>query len=438
MAIETHNILLRRGMGKDWRDFATYTAAGGYKMVDKAIQEGPEYVLDEMKKASIRGRGGAGFPAGIKWGFVPKDTDKPKYLVVNADEGEPGTFKDTYFLKEDPHRLIEGCIISCLSLDMHTCYIYIRGEFAEQIRVTEAAIQDCYREGLLGDKVRGKDFKLDIYVHPGAGAYICGEETALLESLEGKPGRPRMKPPFPAVVGAFGCPTLVNNVETIAAVPLIVEHGGAWFESLGIERDGGTRLVGISGHVNKPGLYEISTGANLLQVINEVAGGCLDGRAIKAVIPGGSSCKILKGDELDIPMSVEGMKEGGSMLGTCGIIVIAEGTCMVQVLQRVSHFYAHESCGQCTPCREGTGWMARLVDRIEAGQADMSEVDMLLSVANEIDGNTICALGEAAAWPVQSYLAKFGDEFREHVRLGACPFEATSPTAAAPTHAATH
>ncbi|MGM0574722.1 MAG: NADH-quinone oxidoreductase subunit NuoF [Myxococcota bacterium] len=427
MAVQTSNHLLRRGMGKDFRDLSTYRAAGGYSAVRKAWEMGKEAVVEEVKRGSVRGRGGAGFPAGIKWGFMPKDLDKPRYLVVNADEGEPGTFKDTYFLKEDPHRLIEGCIISSMALDIHAVYIYIRGEFAEQIATTWKAIEDCYKAGLLGDKVMGIDYKLDVYVHPGAGAYICGEETALLESLEGKPGRPRMKPPFPAVVGAFGCPTLVNNVETIAAVPLIIDKGADWWMSLGVERDGGPRLVGISGHVKTPGLYEVATGSNLREVIYELGGGVLEDRAIKAVIPGGTSSKVLRGDEIDVPMTIDGLKEVGSMLGTCGIMVIAEGTCIVRALQRVSHFYSHESCGQCTPCREGTGWMARILDMLESGEATQRDFDMLTDIAGEVAGNTICALGEAAAWPVQSYVEKFHDDFQAHVDHGGCPM-AGQPT----------
>jgi NADH-quinone oxidoreductase subunit F len=422
MGVQTTNHLLRRGMGKDWRDLATYRAAGGYQAVKKAREMGPAAVIEEVKLGSVRGRGGAGFPAGIKWGFLPKDSDKPRYLVINADEGEPGTFKDTYFLKEDPHRLLEGCIIACMALNAHACYIYVRGEFSEQMRTTWKAIRDCYAAGILGRSVMGIPFALDIYVHPGAGAYICGEETALLESLEGKPGRPRMKPPFPAVIGAFGCPTIINNVETIAAVPLVIEHGAAWWTALGVDRDGGPRLVGVSGHVEKPGLFEVPTGTNLRDVIYDLAGGPLGGRAIKAVIPGGSSCKVLRGDEIDVPMTIDGLRAVGSMLGTCGIIVMVEGTCIVRALQRLSHFYAHESCGQCTPCREGTGWLARIVDQLEAGTAKPGDVDTLLDVANEIDGNTICALGEAAAWPVQSYIAKFRDEFQAHIDHHGCPY----------------
>ena len=425
MAIELTRHLLRRGDGKDYTDLRTYRDSGGYKRLSVAFAKGPEWVAAEVKNASLRGRGGAGFPAGVKWGFLPKDTDKPKYLVVNADEGEPGTFKDTYFLKEDPHTLLEGIIITCYALDIHACYIYIRGEFYKQIEVMEQAIKDARRAGLIGDQVAGRAFKLEVHVHTGAGAYICGEETALLESLEGKPGQPRLKPPFPAVVGLFGCPTIINNVETIAAVPLIIEHGADWWNELGVPNDGGVRLVGISGHVKKPGLYEVRVGTNLKEFIHEVGGGVLGDRAIKAVIPGGSSCPVLTPDEIDRPMTNDELKSCGSMLGTAGIIVIAEGTCLVSCLQRISAFYKHESCGQCTPCREGSGWVSRLVDRIEDGEATYADIDKLMSVANGIDGNTICAFGEATAWPVQAFLRKFRSEFEAHVEQRRCPYEGT-------------
>ncbi len=424
MAITVHHHLHRLGDGKDYRDLATYRAAGGFRAVMKAHDMGPQAVVDEVKRAALRGRGGAGFPAGVKWGFLPKDTDKPKYLVVNGDEGEPGTFKDRYFLSRDPFRLIEGCVITSMALDIHTVYIYIRGEFYNPIRTLTKAIEDAYAAGILGANVMGTGYSLDIYVHPGAGAYICGEETALLESLEGKPGQPRLKPPFPAVVGAFGNPTLINNVETISAVPLIIEHGAPWWVDLGIEGDGGTRLMGISGHVNKPGVYELSTGVPLDRVIEEVAGGILEGRKLKAVIPGGSSCPVLLPEEIQgLPMSIDGLRGVGSMLGTCGVIVFAEGTCMVRALQRMSHFYAHESCGQCTPCREGTGFMARLIDQVEAGLAKPGDLDLLLDIASGIGGHTICALGDAAQMPVVSFINKFRDEFQAHIDHGGCPFE---------------
>jgi NADH-quinone oxidoreductase subunit F len=421
--VKTYDFLLRSSHGKDYTDLAVYEAAGGYKAARKALEMGPDAVLAEVKKASVRGRGGAGFPAGIKWGFVPKDTSKPKYLVVNGDEGEPGTFKDNYYLSQDPHRLIEGCIICMTTLGIQTTYVYIRGEFFKQIETCEKAIAQCYAAGILGDNALGTGKRLDVYVHTGAGAYICGEETALLESLEGKPGQPRLKPPFPAVVGAFGCPTVINNVETLASVPVIIEHGADWFLSLGVERDGGSRIVGISGHVKRPGLYEVGVGVSLRDMIYGPGGGVLEDRAIKAVIPGGSSCPVLSADEIDVPMTVDAMMKAGTMLGTCGIIVIAEGTCLVKCLSRLNHFYAHESCGQCTPCREGTGWLARIVDDIEAGRATKADLDTLLDVADQIGGNTICALGDAASLPVQSFLRKFRKEFEAHIEHGGCPFE---------------
>ncbi|PKN58383.1 MAG: NADH-quinone oxidoreductase subunit F [Deltaproteobacteria bacterium HGW-Deltaproteobacteria-14] len=427
MPVQTYNYLLRDKDGKDYRDLAVYKAAGGYKAVLKAHAMGSEAIIAEVKTASIRGRGGAGFPAGVKWGFVPKDTNKPKYLVVNADEGEPGTFKDNYYLSQDPHRLLEGCIITAFALDIHTVYIYVRGEFIHQIATLDKAIADCHKAGILGKDVLGTKFALEIHTHSGAGAYICGEETALLESLEGKPGQPRLKPPFPAVVGAFGCPTVINNVETIASVPLAIEHGGAWFAGLGVERDGGTRIVGVSGHVKRPGLFEVGVGANMKDVIYELAGGILEDRPLKAVIPGGSSCPVMTPDEINVPMTIDAIRDAGSMLGTCGIIVMAEGTCMVRALARLSHFYAHESCGQCTPCREGTGWMARIIDDIEAGRARQGDLDTLVEIADQIGGNTICALGDAASLPVQSFLQKFRADFQAHIDHGGCPFDGPLP-----------
>jgi len=419
--VKQYDFLLRDKHGKDYRNIDVYRQAGGYEPLKKAVAMGPDAVLAEVKKGTVRGRGGAGFPAGIKWGFVPKDSTKEKYLVVNGDEGEPGTFKDNYYLSHDPHRMIEGCIICMLTVGLGTCYIYIRGEFFEQIATVDAAIQQAYKAGFLGDNAAGSGKRLDMYVHTGAGAYICGEETALLESLEGKPGQPRLKPPFPAVVGAFGSPTVINNVETLASVPLIIEKGADWWNSLGVERDGGSRIVGLSGHINKPGLYEVGVGVTLREMIFGPGGGILEGRKIKAVIPGGSSCPVLTPDELDVPMTVDAMAKAGTMLGTCGIIVIAEGTCLVEALSRISHFYAHESCGQCTPCREGTGWLARVLDDLEHGRGNVTDVSMLLDIADQIGGNTICALGDAAALPVQSFVKKFRAEFEAHVTHGGCP-----------------
>lgn len=422
--VQTYNYLHR--VDDDYTKLEVYQAKGGFKMVSKAQQMGQEGVIEEMKQAVVRGRGGAGFPAGVKWGFVPKDTDKPKYLVVNGDESEPGTFKDVHILHKDPFRLIEGCIITSMALDIHTVYIFCRGEFHLPVDQMWDAIAQCKAAGILGDDVMGTGYKLDVFMHKGAGAYICGEETGLLEALEGKPGQPRMKPPFPAVVGAFGCPTVINNVETIAAVPLIIEHGWKWWLELGVPGDGGPRLMGISGHVKNPGVYELSTGTMLDDFIYKVAGGVIEDRELLAVIPGGVSCPVLTPEEIKgLPMTVTDMQRAGTMLGTCGVIVIAEGTCLVKCLQRISHFYKHESCGQCTPCREGTGWMSRLVDRIEAGLAQPGELEQLLDIADQVGGHTICALGDAAQMPVVSFINKFRDHFQAHIDAGGCPYEDT-------------
>lgn len=424
--VKLYDYLYRNGHQRDYRDLKVYQSQGGYEAAKKSIQMGPEKVIAEVKAASIRGRGGAGFPAGVKWGFLPKDSNKTKYLVINADEGEPGTFKDNHYLSDDPHRLIEGCIIAMLAMDIPMCYVFIRGEFFKQIETMDKALEQCYEAGIIGENALGSGKRLDIYTHPGAGAYICGEETALLEALEGKPGKPRLKPPFPAIVGAFASPTVVNNVETIASVPLVIEHGAEWFASLGVERDGGTRIVGISGHVKNPGLYEVGVGVTLRDMIYGPGGGILEDRALKAVIPGGSSCPVLTPDEIDVRMTVDDMKAAGTMLGTCGIVVIAEGTCLVQSLRRISHFYKHESCGQCTPCREGTGWLARILDNLELGVGTSEDIDVLLDVADHIGGYTICALGDAASMPVQSFVRKFREEFEAHVEHQGCPY-ADSP-----------
>jgi NADH-quinone oxidoreductase subunit F len=389
----------------------------------RALAMSPQTVQDEVRKASIRGRGGAGFPAGVKWGFLPRDSTKPRYLVINADEGEPGTFKDRYFLEQDPFPFLEGCIISAYAMGANTCYIYVRGEFVRPMAILEQAIDQLYKAGALGRSVLGAAFSLDMYVHPGAGAYICGEETALLESLEGKPGRPRNKPPFPAVVGLFGCPTIINNVETMACVRLVLAHGADAFLGMGLPRDGGPKIYGLSGHVKRPGLFEGPLGVNLKTLIYEWGGGTIDDKPIKGVIPGGSSTPVLTADEIDVAMDFDSMKAAGSMLGTAAVTVFTEGTCPVSVLLRIARFYAHESCGQCTPCRDGTPWLERLVESIEHGTARPGDCDVLLSAAEQILGNTICALGDAAALPVISFVTKFRDDFEEHIRRGGCPFD---------------
>jgi NADH-quinone oxidoreductase subunit F len=418
----SETLILSARWGKpDSAALETYRADGGYAALEKALGMEPAAIVDEVKKSNLRGRGGAGFATGLKWTFLPKDV-RPRYLTVNADESEPGTFKDRYIMELDPHMLLEGIAVTCYALDIHLAYIYIRGEFAKQARALEKAIGEARAAGIIGPKLLGKkDFPLDIHVHRGAGAYICGEESALLESLEGKKGYPRLKPPFPAIVGLWGKPTIINNVETIANVPWIVQHGGEAFAALGVGKSGGTRLFGVSGHVNRPGVYEKPVAYNLKKLVMEDAGGILGGRKLKAVIPGGSSAPVLAAHEIDISMEFDAVKAAGSMSGSGGVIVFDESTCMVRALSRLARFYAEESCGQCTPCREGTNWMEGMLHRIEHGEAGAADVDRLEQVANSIAGNTICALGDAAAMPVQSFVKKFKPEFLAHVELRRCP-----------------
>jgi len=398
-----------------------YRTDGGYRALDKALGMDPAAIVEEVKRSNLRGRGGAGFATGLKWTFLPKDV-RPRYLTVNCDESEPGTFKDRYIVEHDPHQLIEGIAITCWALDIHLAYVYIRGEFAKQARILERALDEARAAGILGSRLLGKkDFDLDIHVHRGAGAYICGEESALLESLEGKKGYPRLKPPFPAVVGLWGKPTIINNVETLANVPWIVEHGGAAFAALGTGKSGGTRLFCVSGHVKRPGVYEKPVHYNLKKLIMEDCGGPPGGRAVKAVIPGGSSAPVLAASEIDVSMEFDALKAAGTMAGSGGIIVFDESTCMVRALTRISKFYAEESCGQCTPCREGTPWMEGILHRIEHGEATPADVDRLEQIAGNVGGNTICALGDAAAMPVQSFVKKFRPEFLRHCEERRCP-----------------
>lgn len=406
----------------EYRRLPRYTALGGYQALRKALAMPPQAIVEEVKKANLRGRGGAGFPAGVKWGFLPKDLSRPRVLVVNADEGEPGTFKDRQIMSRGPHLLIEGIAITAYALSSHLCYIYIRGEFVREARILEEAIAEAYAAGYLGKNILGFGFDVDVYVHRGAGAYICGEETSLLNSLEGKRGWPRLKPPFPASVGAFGLPTIVNNVETIADVPWIISRGGEAFAALGVEKDGGTRLIGVSGPVKRSGVFELPVGTSLREVIEKHAGGMREGKTLKAVIPGGSSTPVLRADEIDVPFSVDAMAKAGTMAGSGGVIVIAEGTCMVRVLSVLMDFYAHESCGQCTPCREGTGWLARIVRRIEEGGGRDGDVELVLDLCDNMMGRTICPLADAAVMPAQSFIWKFRDEFDGHIREKRCPF----------------
>ncbi len=400
-------ILLRSHLGVDFTRLDDYIKHGGFAMWAKAQTLGPAGVTAEVKASGLRGRGGAGFPTGVKWGFLPND-GRTRYLVVNADEGEPGTFKDRYFLELDPFRQLEGILLACYAIGAHVSYIYIRGEYWNSKKVTQDAIDQLYAAGWLGKNIQGSGFDCDVYVHSGAGAYICGEETALIESIEGKPGMPRLKPPFPANYGAFGMPTIVNNTETLASVPVILEMGGQAWSDLGSPRNGGTKLVGVAGHVKNPGLFEVPMGTPMREIIYDLGGGILDDRAILAIIPGGSSCPFLTAEDLDVPMDFDSLKSKGSMLGTACITVMAEGlTDLLEVMRRITGFYEHESCGQCTPCRQGTGWLYAIADKMCKGQADESHIDLLISACNNIDGNTICAHGEAAAWPIRSIAKKF-------------------------------
>jgi NADH-quinone oxidoreductase subunit F len=403
-----------------------FEAHGGYNAMRKALKMDGETIIEEVKKANLRGRGGAGFPCGIKWSFLPKESEVPKYLVINADEGEPGTFKDRYLMELDPHRLIEGCIIASWAMGIRYCYIFVRGELQVAIRRLEQAVKEAYAKGYLGKNILGSGFDFDLYVHPGAGAYICGEETGLIEALEGKSGQPRMKPPFPAVVGVFQAPTIVNNVETISSVPFIIERGGEWFASLGVEKNGGFKLFGVSGPIKRPGVYEANCGITVRELLEDYGGGMLPGHELKAFIPGGSSCAVLTPDKLDAAMGFETMREAGSSFGTACITFIDTNTCMVRLAARLAHFYHHESCGQCTPCREGTGWVSKVLDAIEHGYGRKEDLELLMDMCNNIEGNTICALGDSIAIPVRSYLRVFPEEFERHITGGGCPYPAWS------------
>jgi NADH-quinone oxidoreductase subunit F len=399
-----------------------YEKTGGYQTLRRALKMEPDAITEEVKKSGLRGRGGAGFPCGVKWGFVPKDSKLPKYLCLNADEGEPGTFKDRYLLEKDPHALIEGIVITCFAVGIHDTYIYIRGEFGLPYFRIRDAVEEAYRKGYLGKDILGSGFDLDVTIHRGAGAYICGEETGLIESLEGKKGQPRIKPPFPAVVGAFGGPTVVNNVETIQSVPWILEHGADAYRKYGTEKSTGTKLFSVSGPVARPGVYEVALGTPCRTLIDDLCGGMRDGIAMKANIPGGSSVPVLTAEEaMAVNLDYESLAEAGTMLGSGGMIVIGEGTCMVWALSVMMKFYAHESCGQCTPCREGTSWLRDLVARLEAGGGTHEDMDKILSITDNMIGTTICVLSDAAAMPAASFVRKYRTEFDRHVGAGRCP-----------------
>jgi len=408
--------ILSRNWGKpDSHKIETYLASGGYEAARKAIGMKPADVCQVVLDAGLRGRGGAGFPTGRKWMFMPKD-DRPRYLLVNADEGEPGTFKDRDIMRFDPHMLVEGMIIACWGMQANAGYVYVRGEFVEPINRVQAAIDEAYAKGFLGDSIFGSGYKLDLYVHRGAGAYVCGEETALINSLEGKKGNPRIRPPFPPQRGVFDQPTTVNNVESIAATPFIIANGAEAYRKFGTKDSAGTKLFSVSGHVNNPGVFEVPLGYPLMDLINVECKGMLNGMRLKAVIPGGSSTPILTAAECQgLNLDYESIAKAGSMLGSGAVIVIGEGTCLVNSLHVLTHFYAHESCGQCTPCREGTGWMAQLTGKIIKGQGKVEDLDLLLSLANNMSGNTICPLADAAAGPVKSFITKFRAEFEQYI-----------------------
>ena len=400
---------------KDSFKIDVYLKHDGYKALEKALQEmNPEGVIEEVKKANLRGRGGAGFPAGVKWGFVPKEVDTPKYLCVNADEGEPGTIKDRYIMTHNPHLLIEGIILAAYGVGINTAYIYIRGEYENVALRLEEAIAEAKTRGYLGQNVLDSGFDCQIYVHRGAGAYICGEETALLESLEGKRGNPRLKPPFPALVGLFQCPTVINNIETLSNVPKIILNGAESFVQTGLPKDGGTRIFGVSGMVEKPGIYEMPVGTSLKEVI-DLAGGMKKGKTLKAVIPGGMSAPILTADEIDIKMDFDSLAEAKSMLGSAAVIVIDADTPILDVLKKVTKFYSHESCGQCTPCRIGTNWINKAVHRIADGQGEKEDIDNIIRLAENILGKTLCPLGDAAAMPILSIVNKFREEIESYI-----------------------
>ncbi|MBT5157479.1 MAG: NADH-quinone oxidoreductase subunit NuoF [Rhodobiaceae bacterium] len=391
-------------------DLTAAKARGDWDGTGELIKKGRDWVIDEVKASGLRGRGGAGFPTGLKWSFMPKENDgRPHYLVINADESEPGTCKDRDILRHEPHKLLEGCLLAGFAMGAHVCYIYVRGEFIREREALQRAVDEAYAAGLLGKDAAGSGWDYDIYVHHGAGAYICGEETALIESLEGKKGQPRLKPPFPANMGLYGCPTTVNNVESIAVAPTICRRSGAWFAGLGRDGNTGTKLFCISGHVNHPCNVEEEMGIALKELIEKHAGGVRGGwDNLLAVIPGGSSVPLLPKEICDtVLMDFDSLKEVQSGLGTAAVIVMDKSTDIIKAIARISHFYKHESCGQCTPCREGTGWMWRVLERMAAGQAQVKEIDMLLQVTKQIEGHTICALGDAAAWPVQGLIRHF-------------------------------
>jgi NADH-quinone oxidoreductase subunit F len=408
--------------GKGAANIDKYIELGGYQSVRTCIEKGPEWIIEVMKASGLRGRGGAGFPTGLKWSFVPKQSAKPKYVLVNGDESEPGTCKDHLIFLHDPHTIIEGTIIAGLAIGAKTGFIYLRGEYRYLLEIMEKAVADAYAKGFLGKNIFGSGQEFEIITQTGAGAYEVGEESALMESLEGKRGVPRIKPPFPAVVGLYGGPTVINNAETIATVPHVIAMGGAAFAAVGSERNGGTRLFGVSGHVERPGVYEMPMGYNLKKLIYEVAGGVRGGRQLKAVVPGGSSTPVLLPDEIDIGLDFDQVGKAGSMMGSAGVVVLDDQTCMVEFALRTISFYQHESCGWCIPCREGTDWLKKQITRVHAGYAEDRDIDTIKYLAENMMGRTFCPLGDAAAMPTLAFVKKFRKEFEDHLNGKACPF----------------
>ena len=428
--LDGHRTLLNFERGTTSWPLDSYLSRGGYETA-KAVLGGkyqPDELVSEVKASGLRGRGGAGFPTGLKWTFLPKNPDKPVILAVNADESEPGTFKDRVIMEENPHMLLEGIVLSCYAIKSTTAYIYVRGEYVMSIKRLHAAVEEAYAAGHLGQDIYGSGVSCDVTVHSGAGAYICGEETGLIESMEGKKGQPRIKPPFPAVYGVFGYPTIVNNVESITSVAYIAEHGGEAYTQWGTERSTGTKLFSVSGPVKRPGVYEVPMAYPFKDLLNNECGGMLDGVGLKALIIGGCSVPVVNGETaLKINMDYESCVEHGTMLGSGGVIVIGEGTCMVRALMVLLRFYHHESCGQCTPCREGTGWIERIVSRIEHGDGTEADIDELWRIADNMETRTICTLADAAAWPAKSFIDVFRAEFEAHIEQGKCPHDNKFP-----------
>jgi NADH-quinone oxidoreductase subunit F len=405
----------------DQHKIDTYIRNGGYRALLKALKEHtPDQIIETVKKSGLRGRGGAGFPAGMKWGFVPKDSPNPKFLLCNADEGEPGTFKDRALIEKDPHQLIEGIIIACYAISAHQAFIYIRGEFYHEANRLKQAIAEAYDKGYLGRNILESGFDLDLDIYRGGGAYVCGEETSLMESIEGNRANPRLKPPFPASVGLYKNPTVINNVETLSNISHIVLNGGEWYASIGEPKSTGTKIFSLSGHVKKPGNYELPMGIPLKELIYEHGGGIKNDHKLKAVIPGGVSTPVLTADMVDVKMDYESLDKAGSLLGSGATIVMDETTCMVKVAHRISRFFEHESCGKCVPCREGTRWIRQIMERIETGRGKEGDIELLLDICENIAGNTICPLGDAAVVPIQSSIEKFKDEYEYHIKHKKC------------------